>query len=306
MELRHLRYFVAVAQEQNVTRAATKLHVSQPPLSRQIRALEEELGVVLFHRSANAVQLSDAGRRFLIDAKAIIRQASEAAKNISSFGKYSVPKIRIGHSAMVSSDLLPKLLRRFKEVAPEAQVKLSDMSAQQLSVAVQLDSIDLALTVQSRIALPRKLRFEALRTYRAGVLVPSGHRLAGTNSVELSNLVDEQLVTPSIKEYTNYHHFLRSVFRETRSKPRIAHECAGLASLLASIVSGYGVAIMFELPKHLRPGIEFLPFKHTVEPMIIGILYRDETHSPLVSALIKAANSLGASRAALKKIAHSS
>jgi DNA-binding transcriptional LysR family regulator len=296
MELRHLRYFVAVAEEQNVTRAAAKLHISQPPLSRQIRSLEEELGVILFNRTANHLRLSDAGLKFRPDAIAILRHADRAAKRIAAFGKDRIAEIGVGYSGLAASDILPPLLRRFKRDTPAGLVRLKNMTFQESLVGLKNAKIDLALTVRSHIGLPRKVRFETLRLYQNGVYVSKKHPFASSNEVTLNEVLREPLVTFAKKKYPHYHQFLKSVFRGKGLSPRIVQECDGYDSLLAAISSGYGIAIMFELPKRLRPGMEFVPFKQGVDPMKVGILYRDERHGLQVAKFIKAARSLQSKR----------
>src|ERR1700760_1295598 len=99
MELRHFRYFVAVAEEENVTRAAARLHVSQPPLSRQIRDLERELGTKLFERNANGVRLTEAGREFLVEARDVLRRADAAVERVKAVALGKLGRVRIGHAA---------------------------------------------------------------------------------------------------------------------------------------------------------------------------------------------------------------
>jgi len=128
MELRHLRYFVAVAEEQNVTRAATRLHVSQPPLSRQIRDLEDELGVALFQHGAKAVRLTDAGRVFLEEARAVLRRADEAVQTVKAVASGQRGEIHVGYAPSLMVEVLPRALRSFEAANPGIRVQLHDLS----------------------------------------------------------------------------------------------------------------------------------------------------------------------------------
>src|SRR2546423_1337640 len=132
MELRHLRYFVAVAEEQNVTRAAARLHVSQPPLSRQIRGLEEELGVALFQHTARAVRLTEAGRIFLIEAQAILRRTDEAVQTVKAVAIGQRGELHIGYAPSLAVEILPGALRLFQEANPGVRVRLHDLSTQEM------------------------------------------------------------------------------------------------------------------------------------------------------------------------------
>src|SRR5215469_4655911 len=124
MELRHLRYFVAVAEEQNVTRAAKRLHVSQPPLSRQIRSLEDELGIALFQHSAKSVRLTEAGRIFLQEARAVLKRADEAIETVKAVAAGRRGSIHVGYAPSLTVEILPRALRRFQDSDPGVQVHL--------------------------------------------------------------------------------------------------------------------------------------------------------------------------------------
>jgi DNA-binding transcriptional LysR family regulator len=115
MELRHLRYFVTVAEELNITKAAVRLNVSQPPLSRQIRELEDELGVVLLERSPKGVRLTPVGRVFLKEARGILRQAAEAARKARQFGAAKAAELRVGYAPSPTVEILPRALRAFSK-----------------------------------------------------------------------------------------------------------------------------------------------------------------------------------------------
>src|SRR3954466_11322060 len=132
MELRHLRYFVAVAEMENVSRAATqKLHVAQPSLSRQIRDLEDEVGVQLLERTAKSVRLTDAGRAFLDEARAILKQTSDAVQRVRAIAGKSDTELHVGDWPLATAGLMPQLLRRYQEAMPNVRVKLHDWRVEQ-------------------------------------------------------------------------------------------------------------------------------------------------------------------------------
>src|SRR6266576_3274272 len=128
MELRHLRYFVAVAEEQNVTRAATRLHVSQSPLSRQIRDLESELGVALFDHGAKSVRLTEAGRVFLVEARAVIQRVAQAVQAAKAVASGKKGEIHVGYAPSLTVEILPRALRFFHESNAGIVVRLHDLS----------------------------------------------------------------------------------------------------------------------------------------------------------------------------------
>ena len=124
MELRHLRYFVAVAEEQNITRAASRLHVSQPPLSRQIRNLEDELGIALFDRDAKAVRLTEAGRVFLAEARIILQRTEEAMERAKDVARGKRGEIHVGYAPSLTVELLPRALKYFRKSNPGVRVQM--------------------------------------------------------------------------------------------------------------------------------------------------------------------------------------
>src|SRR6266481_1891082 len=155
MELRHLRYFIAVAEKENMTRAAAQLHVSQPPLSRQIRDLEDELGVALFDHGAKAVRLTEAGHVFLTEARAVVQRADEAIQAVKAVASGQRGEIHVGYAPSLTVELLPRALRCFQEANPGVRVQLHDLSTQEMSRALRDDKLHLALLIQASSAHSR-------------------------------------------------------------------------------------------------------------------------------------------------------
>ena len=155
MELRHLRYFVAVAEQENVSRAALKLHVSQPGISRQIHDLEEEIGFPLFERSAKALKLTEAGKTFLEEARAVLQRADDAVKNARAVAAGS-SEIHVGYAPSLTIQILPRALRAFQAKFPKARVSLHDLSTEEMLTELRSGKLQVALTVQSPAKIDRK------------------------------------------------------------------------------------------------------------------------------------------------------
>src|SRR5579863_7380823 len=161
MELRHLRYFVAVAEEENVSRAALKLHVSQPALSRQIRDLEDELGFPLLERTAKSVRLTKAGRVFLDEARAVLQRADDAvkaAKAVATGGG----ELHVGYAPTPTVRILPPTLHAFQAEGLKVRVVLHDLYTQEMLDELRAEKIQLAFLVRPKPAMLRGLRFEDL------------------------------------------------------------------------------------------------------------------------------------------------
>jgi DNA-binding transcriptional LysR family regulator len=289
MEFRHLRYFIAIAEAENVSRAASKLRVSQPSLSRQMRDLEASLGVALFRRSPNSLRLTETGRQFLDEAKTILEAVDSARTRIAGHAASSKSHLIVGHVPIIASGMLPELLRSLKAILPQLRIKLREESAASLVENVRECKVDIALSPRPRVRISSDLVYEEMCRYRPGVFVPPGHRLAGKGSIRPKELTGEPLVVPTLKDFTNYHHFLKTVFRFAKSSPKVAMESDTGAGLLVAAASGYGLALMFELPPEAIPGLMFVPLTGGPPPLSFGMLRRRSTQDPNLETFISMA-----------------
>src|SRR5580693_3434462 len=194
MELRHLRYFVAVAEEQNVSRAAARLHVSQPPLSRQTRNLENELGIALFDRVANAVRLTEAGRAFLIEARAVLKRAEGAVQLAKDVAGGKRGEIQVGYAPSLTVELLPRALRNFRKSNPGVRVRLHDLSTQEMLRGLGDGKLHAALLVQVPPKTLAGLVFEELQRLAVCVAVYPAHPLARVRRFGLEQVAKENLI----------------------------------------------------------------------------------------------------------------
>jgi LysR family transcriptional regulator, benzoate and cis,cis-muconate-responsive activator of ben and cat genes len=234
MELRHLRYFIAVAELENVSRAALKLRVSQPGVSRQIHDLEDEIGFQLFERSPKSLKLTDAGKIFLAEARAVLQRADEAVKNARTAAN-QVGELHVGYAPSLTVRILPQALRGFQEQCPEARVALHDLSTEEMLAGIREGKLHVALTVQPGAKLLRDLDFKLLARYTMCIAVAPGHPLAKLKSVTLAQLADQPLIGYNRADYPDYHAHLERIFASVGRAPRVAEEHDGIASVIAAV-----------------------------------------------------------------------
>jgi DNA-binding transcriptional LysR family regulator len=269
MELRHLRYFVAVAQEENVSRAALKLHISQPALSRQMRDLEEDLGVILLERTAKSVRLSEAGRAFLPEAKAILERAEEGRKAVRDFA--GAAGLNIGYAPTLTVRFLPPALRAFQKERPSVRVKLHDLSSEEMLAGLRAGKLQLALMVRPRAARLRGLRFEGLVRDRMCLAVALNDPLAKQEAAKLEALVSQPLVGYSREDYPEYHELVKAIFSKSRLKPHFVVEHDSVSSLITAVEAGVGVALVPESLNCLAgPRLRLMPITPTPAALIVG------------------------------------
>jgi len=288
MELRHLRYFAAVAEEENVSRAALRLHVSQPALSRQIRDLEDELGFPLLERSAKSVRLTDVGRIFYDEARAVLRRADEAVKVARAAAEGSHGELRVGYAPSLTPHILPPALRAFQSLAPGLRVALHDLSTGEMIERLQDGRLQIAFLVQPSSRMLRALRFEKLADVRLCLAVSPGHRLASRRRLTLEDAAREPLIAYTRSEYPEYHEFLKELFPDTRL--HIAEEHDGVNSLIAAVEAGSGVALVPEtLTCFAGPRLKLLPLHPGPKPLAVGAAWPKENLVPQAAQFLECA-----------------
>jgi len=290
MELRHLRYFVAVAEEQNVTRAAARLHVSQPPLSRQIRDLEDELGVALFQHGPKAVRLTEAGRVFLTEARAVLQRAADAVQMAKAVASGQHGEIHVGFAPSLTVTILPGTLRHFQQSSPGVRVQLHDLSTQEMLRGLREGRLHAAFMIQVSARVMEGLVFEELRRDAVCVAAHPAHPLARARKVGLEQVAGERLIAYTLAEYPEYHAWLADLFAPLGRAPQIAEEHESSTSLIASVEAGRGVALVQQGFERLTgPRLKVRPLAPAPPPFVIGVAYRKEAGSAATVDFISAA-----------------
>jgi DNA-binding transcriptional LysR family regulator len=190
----HLRYFAAVAEFRNVTRAARRLHVAQPALSRQIQDLEEELGVKLLERSTRGIKLTEAGKFFADEAGAVLARADEAVQAVRALARDEIGELRVGYAPSPTSEILPSALAAFQKAAPGVRVTLLDLGSDDLERALLDGRVHVSVMVKPGSRPQPGILFEEIVRYALRVAVAREHRFARLAKVPLRRLLGEPLV----------------------------------------------------------------------------------------------------------------
>jgi DNA-binding transcriptional LysR family regulator len=267
MELRHLRYFRAVAEELHFGRAAERLHIAQPPLSQQIRQLERELGVTLLTRSTRSVELTPAGQAYLRHTRKILDAVEDAGRLARRIAAGTEGQLAIGCVGSATYSLLPQLVRALGEQLPGVEVSVrGEMLAPTQLAALSAGEIDLAL-LRPPVQLPGLIT-EVVRRDRLIAVLPADHRLAGQDQLRTADLRDEDFVAHAGSGRSVMSSVVAAVCADAGFVPRVRHEVMETSTLVTLVAAGLGVAIVPAPTAALDiAGVRYLP----LTPATLGI-----------------------------------
>ncbi|MGI8436114.1 MAG: LysR family transcriptional regulator [Chthoniobacterales bacterium] len=251
MELRHLRYFVAVADALSFTKGAQKLHLSQPSLTRQIKDLEAELGVRLLDRSKQGVNLTRQGATFLIDAKRLLDLSQEIVKSVQRTGEQPPFPLNIGYVADLFYDLLPVTLAAFQRSFPTVPINLFDMSCGDQFRALEKGTIDLGFAGLRGPIEERGLQFLPIAAYGTVAAVAKNHPLAKETVIHLKTLKPLFFIGMSEASYPGYRAWLTETCQKEGFAPKVLQDVEIERAIIQAVAAGLGVAILPEQVKRL-------------------------------------------------------
>ncbi len=222
MELRHIRYFVAVGEALNFTKAATRMRVAQPALSRQVSDLEDELGVDLLKRTSHGVTLTAEGKLFLEEARAILQRADESVTKVRALARGELGELQVGYVPPLDLHILPRALAEFQKTTPGVKVVLHDRGTDELCDELRNGMLHLALMMQPSEEFMTGVEFEEIGRYPFFVAMASGHPLTKVKTVALESLAKQPLVVLDRRRNSEFHRILKRVFAPLH--PNIATE----------------------------------------------------------------------------------
>lgn len=287
MELRHLRYFLGVAREANFTRAAEKLGIGQPPLSLQIKQLEQELGVTLFERTPSGVLLTRAGEAFRHEAMRVLEDAESAIRAAQRAARGETGHLRLGFSgSSVFNPVVPALIRQFKRSWPDAELTLMEGNTPQLLQALSDKRLDAAFV------RPGAGDFAGLRLHRFAdepmkIVLPAGHRLAKRPVLGLEALRNEAFVMVPGPAGATLYGAITEACRRAGFEPLLAQPAPQIPSVINLVAAGLGISIVPDALSQVRvKGVRYVAIKAPAPVARLALAVRGEDASPMVGNLL--------------------
>ncbi len=288
MELRHLRYFVAVGEDEHYGRAAKRLRVAQPALSSQIQDLEREIGFQLFDRLPRGVRLSVAGKVFLEDCRRILQEVNEAAVRAERAARGLIGILRVGFTESASwHGVVPDSLREFRRRHPEVELQLSSLISLDQEEAVRSGRLDAGFVYHVPRTDPDIEQF-LVGSHQVVLATPKRHPMSRLKRLRLRDLAETDFVWfPRRQHPANYDRLLQACSRGGLTNPRIVQEAVDQATMLSLVACGLGVAFVTDATRWRCP--KDVVLRRVVDlrlPITISLIWRKDSGSPLLARLV--------------------
>jgi DNA-binding transcriptional LysR family regulator len=292
MELRHLKYFVAVAEELNFSRAAERLKISQPPLSQQIHQLENELGVQLFFRTKRQVELTDAGKAFLESTYKILSNIEKACETARHSQKGEFGKIAIGFTGTATFDILPNLMQSYRTRYPFVDLTVCQINTTNQVQSLLKSEIDIGILC-SPVTSP-DLEFAVIRKEPFIVALPENHPLASkTDLLEVQELSSELFIMTPRKAGQIYYDMVIGVCYNAGFSPIITQEVHELHTALSLVSACMGIALVPCSIQNFRiNGIVYRQLKNSTSTLKTALVWRKDETAPIVHNFLNLAKEI--------------
>jgi DNA-binding transcriptional LysR family regulator len=282
IELRHLTYFVAVAEELNFGRAAERLHIAQPPLTRQIRQLERELGVELFHRTTRRIELTEAGLVYLTEVRRILVQVQESAILAQLASQGEVGRLVVGFEGSSAYDVVPLTVKTFRERFPRVNLIVREMTTGDQVKALRAAHIGVGFVVLP-LSDTCDLIVKTILQEPLIIALPQDHPKTHQLAVDLADLRDEAFIVCPRHHKCGLYDRTISACRQRGFSPKLTQETNEVQSILGFVAAGYGVALLPASVRHLqRSHVVYRPLQPPAEELELAIAWRRENPSPMV------------------------
>lgn len=287
MELRHLRYFVTLAEELHFGRAAERLHIAQPPLSQQIRQLETELGFELFHRTKRKVQLTEAGQVFLDEVQQIFKQLEQAIQVGRQTSRGEMGQLVVGFVSSAPYNILPTILRAFRSSVPEVRLELHELTTNQQFRWLRESRIDVGFV---RPPVEDTFNFEIIFQESLVVALPDTHELANHSNVCLRSLKNEPFILFPRLLAPGLYDLIISLCQQAGFSPNVTQEAIQMQTIVSLVAGGLGIAIVPESLQNLqRTGVVYKTVQEPTLKTAIAIIWRQNDTSATVQKFLEIA-----------------
>jgi DNA-binding transcriptional LysR family regulator len=293
MELHHLRYFVAVAEELHFGRAARRLRMAQPPLSQQIRRLEEEVGARLLDRSRRHVALTAAGAAFLVHARRAVAEAEVAAEDARRAARGEIGRLAVGFVGSAMAGPLPAILRAFRAASPDVELSLTQLTTSRQLEALRAGSCDVGCL---HPPVGEGLMVQPLLVEPLVAAVPAEHPLAAAGEVDLADLAQEPFIVPPREEGAAFHDEVVAACARAGFHPRTAQGATEMATIIGLVAAGAGVALVPAVFGQMhREGVVCRPLRWGAERPVVrlALAWRADRESPLLRRFLAVARGAG-------------
>lgn len=300
VELRHLRYFIAVADELNFSRAAERLQIAQPPLSQQIKALEDDLGVQLFNRDKRPIQLTEAGQAFLEEARSILANLRQAIGKTQRIHQGKLDHLTVGFTSSMANGVLPNILRTFRQHYPETSLILREASSDSQIQGLRDHQTDIIFAYRTPALIEANdLTVTLLSEETLVAVLPQQHPLTAKSIISLVDLANDEFIMPLRPVVFGLPEKIYALCAQAGFVPKVAQEAIFMVTILGLVAGEMGISILPSSVQTLRrQGVTYRPLQEEAIANPLTIAWRQENSSPILQQFIDIAkhiipNSLG-------------
>ena len=297
MELRQLHYFLAVSEELNFGRAARRLNMAQPPLTRQIQQLEQELGVQLFNRTSRRVELTEVGKLFVEEARRILEQVEQSLQTVQRANQGTIGRLVVAFEGSSAYDVIPLSLKAYRECFPHVELVVLGMTTNQQVEALQSNQIQVGFVVPPLQGQVEDLEVEAVIQAPLILALPETHLLAAKSKVKVRSLANEAFIMGQRNSGCGLHDQVIAVCHRAGFSPTIKQEVNEMQVLLGLVAAGFGIAMLPESAKQFqRSGVVYRELQPVSDEVALAIAWSKNSQSSVLQAFLKVAREIAASQ----------